>query len=236
MAEANFDPSFSAPPSHPHPSFPPVDYPSSSFSFPTPPPSDTSSSPANCAFIPETISPHTPADFTCPSNPQTSLPSQVQQGEPDANASNGRLAHTSAAFTYPNILPINAEPEYSLATLPANGSCSTFALPSLPQQIQTLSFPNVTPSAALNFPNLTHQAQFATAPYRPEVVLHRQAFIPQPTSTPAQALYPAFPSYPLHLHQDPHSALSAPFRHLYRQHQQSHPRSQGSYISTRAVF
>ncbi|XP_027856123.1 T-box transcription factor TBX6 [Xiphophorus couchianus] len=236
MAEANFDPSFSAAPSHPHPSFPPVDYPSSSFSFPTPPPSDASSSPANSAFIPETISPHTPADFTCPSNPQTSPPSQVRQGEPDANASNGRLAHTSAAFTYPNILPMNAEPEYSLATLPANGSCSTFALPSLPQQIQTLSFPNVTPSAALNFPNLTHQAQFATAPYRPEVVLHRQAFIPQPTSTPAPALYPAFPSYPLHLHQDPHSALSAPFRHLYRQHQQSHPRSQGSYISTRAVF
>ncbi|PWA16677.1 hypothetical protein CCH79_00017508 [Gambusia affinis] len=233
MAEANFDPSFPAPPSHPQPSFPPVDYPSSSLSFPTPPPSDTSSSPANSAFIPETISPHTSADFTCPSN---SPPSQAQQGEPDANASNGRLAHTSAAFTYPNILPMNAEPEYSLATFPPNGSCNTFALPSLPQQIQTLSFPNVTPSAALNFPNLTHQAQFATSPYHPEVVLHRQAFIPPPTSTPAPALYPAFPSYPLRLHQDPHSALSAPFSHLYRQHQQSHPRSQGPYISTRAVF
>ncbi|XP_054913983.1 T-box transcription factor TBX6 [Poeciliopsis prolifica] len=231
MAEANFDPGFSAPPS-----FPPVDYPSSSFSFPTPPPSDSSSSPANIAFIPEAITPHTPADFTCASNPQTSPPSQVQQGEPDATASNGRLAHTSAAFTYPNILPMNAEPEYSLATLPANGSCNTFALPSLPQQIQTLSFPNVTPSSALNFPNLTHQAQFATAPYPPEVVLHRHAFIPQPASTPAPALYPAFPSYPLRLHQDPHSALPAPFRHLYRQHQQSHPRSQGSYISTRTVF
>ncbi|XP_014902441.1 T-box transcription factor TBX6 [Poecilia latipinna] len=236
MAEATFEPSFSAPPSHPHPSFPPVDYSSSSFSFPTPPPSDSSSSPANGAFIPETISPHTPADFTCPSNPQTSPPSQVQQGEPDANASNGRLVHTSAAFIYPNILPTNAEPEYSLATLPANGSCNTFALPSLPQQIKTLSFPNVSASAALNFPNLTHQAQFASAPCRPEVVLHRQAFIPQPTSTPPPALYPAFPSYPLRLHQDPHSALSAPFRHLYRQHQQSHPHSQGSYISTRAVF
>ncbi|XP_008435022.1 T-box transcription factor TBX6 [Poecilia reticulata] len=236
MAEATFEPSFSAPPSHPHPSFPPVDYPSSSFSFPTPPPSDSSSSPANGAFIPEAISPHTPADFTCPSNPQTSPPSQVQHGEPDANASNGRLVHTSAAFTYPNILPTNAEPEYSLATLPANGSCNTFALPSLPQQIKTLSFPNVTQNTALNFSNLTHQAQFATAPYRPEVVLHRQAFIPQPTSTPPPALYPAFPSYPLRLHQDPHSALSAPFRHLYRQHQQSHPHSQGSYISTRAVF
>ncbi|KAM4526671.1 T-box transcription factor TBX6 [Fundulus diaphanus] len=340
MAEATYEPNFSAPQSssfssstsHPPPSFPPVDYPSpmlpatpslqqTSFSFPTPPPSD-SSSPSSGTFLldPGTVSPHTPAAFsatssTCPSNlqDQTSPHSQGHQGEPDAAGSNG------AAFTYPNVLPMNSDPEYQpLGTsvpcsVPANGSCHSYALPSLPQQMQTLAFPSVNPSSALNFSNRSHQAaapslpaafppptsfphsssslphpsfppssclavpssfqqsltsaalpqahpssssytcsyppagvsaipQFAPAPpYRSDMVLHRQALLPQldsslPSSNPPPALYPAFPSYPLRLHQDPHSSLSAPFRHLYRQHQQSHPHSQGSYINARAVF
>uniref|UniRef100_A0A3Q1FXK2 T-box transcription factor TBX6-like n=1 Tax=Acanthochromis polyacanthus TaxID=80966 RepID=A0A3Q1FXK2_9TELE len=86
--------------------------------------------------------------------------------------------------------------------------------------------------------------QFNPAPpYRPEVVLHHPSLLPQldsslPSSTPPPALYPAFPSYPLRLCQDPHSSLSIPFRHLYRQHQHGHPHPQGSYLdmSTRAVF
>uniref|UniRef100_A0A3Q2CFV0 T-box transcription factor 6 n=1 Tax=Cyprinodon variegatus TaxID=28743 RepID=A0A3Q2CFV0_CYPVA len=78
-------------------------------------------------------------------------------------------------------------------------------------------------------------------PYRPDMVLHHKALLPQldpalPSSTPPPALYPTFPSYPLHLHRDPHSSLTAPFRHLYRQHQQSHPHSQGSYIGARSVY
>uniref|UniRef100_A0A3Q2PK36 T-box transcription factor 6 n=1 Tax=Fundulus heteroclitus TaxID=8078 RepID=A0A3Q2PK36_FUNHE len=341
MAEATYEPNFSAPQSssfssstsHPPPSFPPVDYPSpmlpatpslqqTSFSFPTPPPSD-SSSPSSGTFLldPGTVSPHTPAAFratssTCPSSlqDQTSPHSQGHQGEPDVP-----VAQTSAAFTYPNVLPMNSDPEYQPlgasvpCSLPANGSCHSYALPSLPQQMQTLSFPSVNPSSALNFSNRSHQAagpslpaafppptsfphsssslphpsfppssclavpssfqqsltsaalpqahpsstsytcsyppagvsaipQFAPAPpYRSEMVLHRQALLPQldpslPSSNPPPAIYPGFPSYPLRLHQDPHSSLSAPFRHLYRQHQQSHPHSQGSYISARAVF
>ncbi|XP_029311657.1 LOW QUALITY PROTEIN: T-box transcription factor TBX6 [Cottoperca gobio] len=86
-----------------------------------------------------------------------------------------------------------------------------------------------------------------TAHYRPEMVLHHPSLLPQldpslpsnlPSSTPPPALYSAFPSYPLRLCQDPHSSLSIPFRHLYRQHQHGHAHPQGSYLdmSTRAVF
>ncbi|MEQ2177429.1 hypothetical protein GOODEAATRI_003438 [Goodea atripinnis] len=321
--------------SHPQPSFRPVDYPSpmlpatpslqqTSFNFPTPPPSD-SSSPSSGTFhtVPGMVSPHTPAAFgatsnTCPSDlqDQTSPHSQGQQGEPDTDGSTGPMVQTSGAFTYPNVLPMNTDTEYKpLAaslhcSLPSNGAGTSFALPSIPQQMQTVSFPTLTPSATLSFPNLSHQTaapflppssfphsssslphhsfppssclavsssfqqpltsaalpqtqphpssssytcsypsagvstipQFTPAPpYRPEMVLHRQALLPQldaslPSSTPPQALYPAFPSYPLRLHQDPHSSLPASFRHLYRQHQQSYPHSQGSYISARAVF
>ncbi|MEQ2255443.1 hypothetical protein ILYODFUR_013954 [Ilyodon furcidens] len=327
--------SFSSSTSHPQPSFRPVDYPSpmlpatpslqqTSFNFPTPPPSD-SSSPSSGTFhtVPEMVSPHTPAAFgatsnTCPSDlqDQTSPHSQGQQGEPDTDGSTGPMVQTSGAFTYPNVLPMNTDTEYkplvaSLpCSLPSNGAGTSFALPSIPQQMQTVSFPTLTPSPTLSFPNLSHQTaapflppssfphsssslphhsfppssclavsssfqqpltsaalpqtqphpssssytcsypsagvstipQFTPAPpYRPEMVLHRQALLPQldsslPSSTPPQALYPAFPSYPLRLHQDPHSSLPAPFRHLYRQHQQSYPHPQGSYISARAVF
>ncbi|KAM4715232.1 T-box transcription factor TBX6 [Anableps anableps] len=273
LAEATYEPSFSAPPSssfpsstsHPQPSFPAVDYPppllpatpslqQTSFSFPTPPPSDSSPSSSTFHAVPETISPHTPADFgatsnTCASDLQDQTPrhSQLQQREPDTDGSAGPLVQTSAACIYPDVLPVNTDPDHQPSatalpcSLPANATCNSFALPPLPQQMQTLSFPNVTPSPAMNFPNITHQAFTAAPPYCPEMVLHHQAFLPQldaslPSSTPPPALYPAFPSYPLRLHQDPHSSLSAPFRHLYRQHQQSHPHSQGSYISARAVF
>ncbi|KAK5607176.1 hypothetical protein CRENBAI_006453 [Crenichthys baileyi] len=352
MVEATYEPNFSAaqsssfssaPPSssfssstsHPQPSFLPVDYPSpmlpatpslqqTSFNFPTPPPSD-SSSPSSGTFhtVPGMVSPHTPAAFGATSNTfpsdlqdQTSPHSQGQQGEPDTDGSTGPMVQTSGAFTYPNVLPMNTDTEYKpLAaslpcSLPFNGAGTSFALPSIPQQMQTVSFPTVTPSPTLSFPNLSHQSaapflppssfphsssslphhsfppssclavsssfqqpltsaalpqtqphpsscsytysyppagvsaipQFTPAPpYRPEMVLHRQALLPQldaslPSSTPPPALYPTFPSYPLRLHQDPHSSLPAPFRHLYRQHQQSYPHSQGSYISARAVF
>ncbi|XP_015249740.1 PREDICTED: T-box transcription factor TBX6-like [Cyprinodon variegatus] len=322
--------SFSSSTAHPQPSFPPVDYSSpmlpatpslqqTSFNFPTPPPSD-SSSPSSSTFhtAPGMVSPHTPAAFGAPSNmcasnlqDQTSPHSQMQGG-PDTDGSKGTMVQSSAVFPYSNVPPIDADPEYqSLAptlpcSLPANGTCNSFALPSFPQQMQALSFPSIAPSPALNFSNLTHQAaapslpaafpppssfprsssslphhsfpassclavsssfqqnqphptsssytcsypptgvsaipQFTPPPpYRPDMVLHHKALLPQldpalPSSTPPPALYPTFPSYPLHLHRDPHSSLTAPFRHLYRQHQQSHPHSQGSYIGARSVY
>ncbi|KAM6898240.1 T-box transcription factor TBX6 [Lycodopsis pacificus] len=85
------------------------------------------------------------------------------------------------------------------------------------------------------------------APYLPEMVLHHSSLLPQldpslpsslPSSAPPSALYSAFPSYPLRLCQDPHSSLSIPFRHLYRQHQHGHAHPQGPYLdmSSRAVF
>ncbi|MEQ2203303.1 hypothetical protein XENOCAPTIV_028363 [Xenoophorus captivus] len=139
--------SFSSSTSHPQPSFRPVDYPSpmlpatpslqqTSFNFPTPPPSD-SSSPSSGTFhtVPGMVSPHTPAAFgatsnTCPSDlqDQTSPHSQGQQGEPDTDGSTGPMVQTSGAFTYPNVLPMNTDSEYKpLAaslpcSLPSNGA------------------------------------------------------------------------------------------------------------------
>ncbi|KAF7659512.1 hypothetical protein LDENG_00295920 [Lucifuga dentata] len=81
------------------------------------------------------------------------------------------------------------------------------------------------------------------APYLPEMVLHHPSLLPQldpslPSCNAPPTLYPAFPSYPLRLCQDPCSSLSIPLRHLYRQHQHGHAHPQGSYldVSTRAAF
>ncbi|XP_074518895.1 T-box transcription factor TBX6 [Halichoeres trimaculatus] len=115
---------------------------------------------------------------------------------------------------------------------------------------QTLHNPSPPSSSISSYPPLEIGAvpQFNPGPaYRPDMVLHHPSLLPQldpshPSgmlpSTPSQALYPTFPSYPLRLRQDPHSSLSIPFRHLYRQHQHGHSHPQGSYLdmSTRPVF
>ncbi|XP_040885153.1 T-box transcription factor TBX6 [Toxotes jaculatrix] len=108
-------------------------------------------------------------------------------------------------------------------------------LPNPPASSSTSSYPPVEIGAIPQFN--------PPAPYRPEMVLHHPSLLPQldpslPSSNPPPALYPAFPSYPLRLRQDPHSSLSIPFRHLYRQHQHGHAHPQGSYLdmSTRPVF
>lgn len=136
------------------------------------------------------------------------------------------------------------------------GVSSTFqqsvsSTPSLPPAAHPQNFPNPsTSSSTSSYPpvEIGGIPQFnPPAPYRPEMVLHHPSLLTQldpslppciPTSTTPTALYPAFPSYPLRLRQDPHSSLSIPFRDLYRQHQHGHTHPQGSYLdmSTRAVF
>ncbi|XP_028287695.1 T-box transcription factor TBX6 [Parambassis ranga] len=134
-----------------------------------------------------------------------------------------------------------AHPPSSLPFQPS----SCLGVSSFQQPAQNLPNPSSS-SATSSYPQVELGAipQFNPAPpYRPEMILHHPTLLPQldpslPSSTAPQALYPAFPSYPLRLRQDPHSSLSIPFRHLYRQHQHGHPHPQGSYLdmSTRAVF
>ncbi|XP_028331833.1 T-box transcription factor TBX6 [Gouania willdenowi] len=107
------------------------------------------------------------------------------------------------------------------------GSPST----SLQHQPVTLQNPPNPPTACPTYPPVEFNAipQFnPTPPYRPEMSLHPPPLSSLPSSTPPPTLYTTFPSYPLRLCQDPHSSLSIPFRHLYRQHQHGHP--QGAYL------
>ncbi|XP_041830368.1 T-box transcription factor TBX6 [Melanotaenia boesemani] len=344
------------------PSIPPINYPTllsssptipttpslqqASFTFPTPPPSDSSSpqpllsssSPSSNTYhvTPEAVNPQTPTSFhasssSCGSNVQDQISAHSllhqpnQQLQDDTGGNDEPSVQASAAFIYPNVLPTNPNPAPVTAhpfsnqhqlpaaapscSLAVNTASTSFAFPSVPPQVQSVSFPSLSPSPALHFPNLNHQApapshaavfppssfahpssslpfqpssclaasssfqQSVTSaaqhphnlsnssassstcsyppveigaihpPYRPEMVLHHPALLSQldsslPSSTPPPALYPTFPSYPLRLHQNPHSSLSIPFRHLYRQHQHGYPHSQGSYLdmNTRAVF
>lgn len=325
--------------------------PPSSSSSPQPLLSSSSSSPSANTYhaMTETITPQTPVDDTFPdvvATCQQGLPNQMpahsllnQPAQPlqvdPVTAGNSEPSDpNSVPFIYPNIPPANPAPltaqplsnqSQAGAGLPCSrsslGGPTSFPFASVPPHMQSLSFPNVSTSAAhpaLHLPNLSHQAQTAptltsafppssfahpsfqpssclavpssfqqsapplpqaaqypqtlpnvstssssassyppvdvggipqfnpaAASYRPEMVLHHPSLLPQldpssaiPSSTPPQALYPAFPSYPLRLCQEPHSSLSIPFRHLYRQHQHGHAHPQGSYldVSTRAVF
>ncbi|XP_037836961.1 T-box transcription factor TBX6 [Kryptolebias marmoratus] len=184
--------SFSSDSTHPQPSFPPVDYPSllpttpslqqTSFTFPTPPPSDASSPSNTYSTVSET--PHTPGSFcapsnTCRSNLQVSAdslhtqPSHLLQDEPVS----------AAAFIYPNMLHANTDPA-SVTTRTfvnqhqppssVNSSSSSFTFPSVAQQMQTLSLPSVSPSPALSLQT--------TAPLLPPSSFpHSSSTLPHPS-------------------------------------------------------
>ncbi|XP_069547714.1 T-box transcription factor TBX6 [Brachyistius frenatus] len=169
-------------------------------------------------------------------------------------------SHQAQAPCLPAGFPASFTPPSSSLPHPPfqPSSCLAFSSPfqqsvtsaaSLPPAAHPQNLPNTAfSSCSTSYPpvELGGISQFgAAAPYRPEMVLHHPSLLPQldpslPSSTPPPALYPAFPPYPLRLCQDPHSSLSIPFRHLYRQHQHGHghPHPQGSYLdmSTRAVF
>lgn len=152
------------------------------------------------------------------------------------------FTHTSPSLPHP---PFQPSP-----CLAVSSSFQQSATPFPQTAQQPQNTPNSATSSSTSYPPVDIGAipQFKpAAPYRPEMVLHHPSLLSQldpsltpglPSSTPPPALYPAFPSYPLRLCQEPHPSLSIPFRHLYRQHQHGHTHPQGSYldVSTRAVF
>uniref|UniRef100_A0A672JLT1 T-box transcription factor 6 n=1 Tax=Salarias fasciatus TaxID=181472 RepID=A0A672JLT1_SALFA len=153
----------------------------------------------------------------------------------------GHQAFAPPSFTHPS--PSLSHPPFQPSSCLAVSSSLQHSvtaagpLPNLPNPP-----PSCPPTSSYPPVELGAIPQFNPAPpYHPEMVLHRPSLLPQldpalPSSTPPPALYPAFPSYPLRLRQDPHPSLPVPFRHLYRQHQ--HGRSQGPYldVGARAVF
>nr|XP_040032107.1 LOW QUALITY PROTEIN: T-box transcription factor TBX6 [Gasterosteus aculeatus aculeatus] len=115
--------------------------------------------------------------------------------------SSSSLPHPHSSFQPPSCLAVSSAP-----SVPPTAHHQNLRNPS------TSSYPPVEMAAISQFN--------PAAPYRPERVLHHPSLLPQldpslPSSTPPPALYPAFPSYPLRLCQDPHTSLSIPFRHLY---------------------
>ncbi|XP_075890464.1 T-box transcription factor TBX6 [Nelusetta ayraudi] len=152
-------------------------------------------------------------------------------------------AFPPSTFAHPSFQPS------SCLAVPSSFSQPAPAMPQAPQYHQNLQNP---PTSSPPVAPYQPVPQFnPAAPYRPEMALHHPSLLPQlggelgiaapssiPSAAPAQALYPAFPSYPLRLCQEPRSSLSIPFRHLYRQHQHGHTHSQGPYldVSTRAVY
>uniref|UniRef100_UPI0037E7D8C3 T-box transcription factor TBX6 n=1 Tax=Semicossyphus pulcher TaxID=241346 RepID=UPI0037E7D8C3 len=204
--------------------------------------------------LPCSLPPHSaPTSFALPSVPphmqNLSYPN-VPPGSAHPALHLQNLTHQGQAPSLASTFPPSSftHPSSSLPHPPfQHSSClaATSAPSAHPQNLH-----NPPPSSSTSsYPQLELGAipQFnPAAPYRPDMVLHHPSLLQLdpshpsniPSSTPPQALYPAFPSYPLRLCQDPHSSLSIPFRHLYRQHQHGHAHPQGSYLdmSTRAVF
>ncbi|XP_018533781.1 T-box transcription factor TBX6 [Lates calcarifer] len=219
------------PPAHPLPCSLPTHGASTSFSFPSVPPHMQ-----NLSF--PNVSP-------APAHPALHLPNLSHQAPPPSLAAAfppSSFAHPPASLPHPPF-----QPSSCLGVSSSFQQSVSSSAPPLPLTAHPQNLPN--PSAASSsssYPPVELGAipQFnPPGPYRPEMVLHHPSLLPQldpslPSSAPPQALYPAFPSYPLRLCQDPHSSLSIPFRHLYRQHQHGHAHPQGSYLdmSTRPVF
>ncbi|KAM9816980.1 T-box transcription factor TBX6 [Neosynchiropus ocellatus] len=171
-----------------------------------------------------------------PSNkahPSLHLPNLTHQNQNPAIAASfpSAFTHASSSLPHPSFQPSSCLAVPSAPSLPA-AHAPTMQTPS------SSSYPPVDIAAMSQF---NHPGS-----YRSEMMLHHPSLLPQlepslPTCLQSSAahpnLYPAFPSYPLRLCQDPHSSLSIPLRHLYR-HQHGHPHPQGSYLdmSTRAVF
>ncbi|XP_039991807.1 T-box transcription factor TBX6 [Xiphias gladius] len=208
-------PTHGAPPSFAFPSVPPH---MQNLSFP-----NVSPGPAHPALHHPNLSHQAPAPSLAAAFPPSSF------------------THTSTSLPHPPF-----QPSSGLA-VSSSFQQSVSSAPPLPPTAHPQNLPNPSASSSTSsYPvvEIGGIPQFnPPAPYRPEMVLHHPSLLPQldpslPSSTPPPALYPAFPSYPLRLCQDPHSSLSIPFMHLYRQHQHGQAHAQGSYLdmSTRPVF
>ncbi|XP_056899851.1 T-box transcription factor TBX6 [Takifugu flavidus] len=181
--------------------------------------------------------------------PNSSHPSlHLQNLSHQAPSSALAAAFPACSFTHPSSsLPHPPfQPSSHLTVTPSFQQSPT----TLSQTVQHPQKPTNPSSTSSSYPPVDVGAipQFGHgAPYRPERALHHSSLLSQldPTlpstltsSTPPPALYSAFPSYPLRLCKEPHSSLTIPFRHLYRQHQHGPSHPQGSYldVSTRGVF
>ncbi|XP_030630906.1 T-box transcription factor TBX6 [Chanos chanos] len=162
--------------------------------------------------LPASSFPHIPPQ---PSNPSqiSSCPSVRSQPLPSIqSAAPSHLPHSS--LSNHSLPPASVHPQY-------------------PAPVTTNPYPPVPPSETGSY---SHYNSNTT--YLPDVVLHPSLLPPLDPSSVAPVLYPAYPSYPLRLCQDPRSSFHIPLRHIYRQSQHAHSHSQGSYldIAGRAVF
>uniref|UniRef100_A0A673CNM9 T-box transcription factor 6 n=1 Tax=Sphaeramia orbicularis TaxID=375764 RepID=A0A673CNM9_9TELE len=217
--------------SNPQPTIPPIDYPSILTSSPTLPPSSTTTPSLQQTSFTFPTPPHSNS-----SSPQPLLLPPSSSSPSSSSSSN--TYHPITATDSEAISP-HTPPDTSSFPVPSSPSSSSYAsshpqtLPNPPAPPSSSSYPPVDISAISQFN--------AAVPYRPEMVRHHPSLLPQldpPLPSAPPALYPPFSSYPLRLCQDPHPSLTIPLRHLYRQHQHGHAHAQGSYLdmSTRAVF
>ncbi|XP_076008202.1 LOW QUALITY PROTEIN: T-box transcription factor TBX6 [Genypterus blacodes] len=128
------------------------------------------------------------------------------------------------ALHLPNLSQAQAPPLSSAFppssfTHPSFQTSSCLGVPQAPSMPPPPHSQNLTPASSSYPADIGAIPQYnPPAPYLSEMVLHHQ-----PPSLPSclqssvapPALYPAFPSYPLRLCQDPRSSLSIPLRHLY---------------------
>lgn len=162
------------------------------FTFPTPPPS-TSSSPSYHTLPPanpDMISPPAPAapSFAPPSGlDMSSHPLLPPVDEPLTAGTNSPSDQSSAVFVYPPAAS-QAPPPPQPCSAPPYGAAAPFAFPSVPPHMQNLSFPTVPPGQHL--PNLSHQGQAPAlaAPFPPSSFTHPPSSLPPPPFQPSSCL------------------------------------------------
>ncbi|XP_044193878.1 T-box transcription factor TBX6 [Thunnus albacares] len=183
-------------------------------------------------------------------HPTLHLPNLSHQAQAPALAAAfpppSSFTHPSSSLPHPPFQPSSC--------LAVSSSFQQSSAPSLPPATHPQNLPNAPAASSTSSTSSYPSVEIGTipqfnppAPYRPEMMLHHPSLLPQldpslpsclPSSAAPPTLYPAFSSYPLRLCQDPHSSLSIPLRHLYRQHQHGHAHPQGAYLdmSARAMF
>lgn len=169
-----------------------------------------------------------------PSQIVSALPNiaQVQLTMPQS-FSNSTFSHIPPQCANPSQIPSQsfAPMPASTASLLPHSALQNHLIPpgSNPTQYPATStaYPPVAPSEIGSFSQLK-----PTAPYLPDMVLHPSLLPSLDNTLPSSAtsLCNPFPSYPLHLCQDPRSAFHLQLRHIYRQPQHVHANSQGSYL------
>ncbi|KAF3853549.1 hypothetical protein F7725_014237 [Dissostichus mawsoni] len=192
------------------------------FTFPTPPPSNSSSpqpllsSSPSYHTMPETISPHTPADASFPAPPcQSGLQDQI------------------SAHSLLNDQPLQGD-SISSATpsMPPTAYPQTWPIPPTPR---TLKLILVVSHNSILLPTIARRWYGTTRLSCLSWIHHFPPISPPPT-LPSRSILPFRHTLFGSVRTPP--SLTLPFRHLYRQHQHGHAHPQGSYLdmSNRAVY